>query len=76
MEAVVLTVALIALMIGGFALMARSWPRTSRLGGFRARSGARRSDDPSLTADAGRAPQEDDEVHWRWRSGRGDEPGA
>ena len=40
MEALLLTLGVILLMVGTLVLLARTWPRSSRLGGFRAGRGA------------------------------------
>ena len=40
MDALLMTAALIGLMIGALVLLGRTWPRSSRLGGYRAGRGA------------------------------------
>jgi hypothetical protein len=66
MEALLATVLLLLIMGAALLLLARGWPRSSRLGGYRARTQGR---DAPTAADeeAGRANREDDDVHWHWR---------
>jgi hypothetical protein len=64
MEALLMTAALVGLMIGALVLLGRSWPRSSRLGGFRAGRGAGHDSASGPDADAG--AHEDDDAHWRW----------
>jgi len=64
MEALLLTVALVVLMVGTLVLLARTWPRSSRSGGYRAGRGAGR--DASGGSDTGTVVPEDDDAHWRW----------
>jgi hypothetical protein len=66
MEAVLATFAVVLLMIGALALLARSWPRSSRLGGYRAWTHARPSDRPAQAQERGEAVREDDDVRWHW----------
>ena len=40
MEALLLTLGVVLLMVGTLVLLSRTWPRSSRLGGFRAGRGA------------------------------------
>ena len=59
-----MTAAVIGLMVGALVLLARTWPRSSRLGGYRAGRGAGREAGDGRDADAG--VPEDDEAPWRW----------
>jgi hypothetical protein len=64
MEALAATLAVVLLMVGALALMARTWPRSSRLGGYRARA----KDGSAATDETpGVAGREDDDAHWNWR---------
>ena len=64
MEALVATLAVVLLMIGALALVAKTWPRSSRLGGYRARE----QDGSTATDETPRDTQrEDDDAHWNWR---------
>jgi hypothetical protein len=64
MEALAATLAVVLLMVGALALMARTWPRSSRLGGYRARG----KDGSSATDEMpGDARREDDDARWNWR---------
>jgi hypothetical protein len=67
MDALLMTAALVGLMIAALVLLGRTWPRSSRLGGYRAGRGA--GHDTGGGPDAG-APEvgapEDDDAHWRW----------
>ena len=65
MDALLLTAALIGLMIGALVLLGRTWPRSSRLGGYRAGRGAGH-EAGSGDADADSGVPEDDDAHWRW----------
>ena len=64
MEALLLTLGVILLMVGTLVLLARTWPRSSRLGGFRAGRGAGREAEGGSDTDA--TVPEDDDAHWRW----------
>jgi len=65
MDALLMTAALIGLMIGALVLLGRTWPRSSRLGGYRAGRGAgHEAGDGDAGAEAG--VPEDDDAHWRW----------
>ncbi len=66
MEAVLATFAIVLLMIGALALLARSWPRSSRLGGYRAWTRAGASDRPAQAQERGESAREDDDVRWHW----------
>jgi hypothetical protein len=57
-EALLLTMAMVALMVLVLALVGRFWPRSSDLGGFRARGGQ--------PGEAGPPVREDDDAHWSW----------
>jgi hypothetical protein len=63
MEALAATLAVVLLMVGALALVARTWPRSSRLGGYRARG-----EDGSTPAEGtpGDVRREDDDAHWDW----------
>ena len=73
MDALLMTAVLIGLMIGALVLLGRTWPRSSRLGGYRAGRGAGHEAGGDRDADAG--VPEDDDAHWRWsdRDPDGDE---
>jgi hypothetical protein len=60
MQAVLLTLAMLGLMAGALVVLARFWPRSSRLTGYRI---SRRD------AAAGEVPPvpEDDDARWRWK---------
>jgi hypothetical protein len=73
MDALLLTAALIGLMIGALVLLGRTWPRSSRVGGYRAGRGAGRGAADGL--DAGDGAPEDDDAHWRWSDPNGEEGG-
>ncbi len=64
MDALLLTAVVIGLMIGALVLLGRTWPRSSRLGGYRAGRGAGHEAGSGPDADAG--VPEDDDAHWRW----------
>lgn len=57
-EAILMTVGLLAVMLGALVVLARFWPRSSRRTGYHIRGGA--------SEDAPRVP-EDDDARWRWR---------
>ena len=65
MEALLFTIALLAVVAGALVVLARSWPRSSRLGGYRAGRGAGRDEAGGQAGEDHVA--EDDDVHWRWR---------
>jgi hypothetical protein len=71
MEALLLTLGVVLLMVGTLVLLSRSWPRSSRLGGFRAGRGAGHDAGSGPDPDAG--VPEDDDAHWRWSD---PDPGA
>jgi hypothetical protein len=64
MDALLMTAALIGLMILALVVLGRTWPRSSRLGGYRAGRGAGHETGGDPGADAG--VPEDDDAHWRW----------
>jgi hypothetical protein len=66
MEAVLATLAVVLLMIGALALLARSWPRSSHLGGYRAWTHAGSPDRPAQAQERGDIAREDDDVRWHW----------
>jgi hypothetical protein len=63
-EALAATLVLILVMAIAIALLGRSWPRSSRLGGYRLRG----RDEPSA-ADQERtgSGREDDDTNWKWK---------
>jgi hypothetical protein len=66
-EALLATLALLLVIVGGLMLLARVWPRSSRLGGYRGWKGSG-SDRPSAQAqERGEAIREDDDGRWHWR---------
>lgn len=67
---VILTALMILLMLAALVLLARGWPTSSRLGGYRARMRGGTRDDVVRTPERGEAIREDDDAHWRW-----DDPG-
>ena len=66
MEAVLATLAVVLLMVGALTLLARSWPRSSRLGGYRAWTRGGSPDRPAQDQERGDAVREDDDVRWHW----------
>lgn len=58
MEALLTTVALGVLIVAFLIVLARSWPRSSHLGGYHVAGGAGPADEPQV--------REDDEAHWNW----------
>ena len=58
MDALLLTLVMVALMVIALAVVARWWPRSSHLGGYRARSGGKGDAEPPV--------REDDDAHWQW----------
>ena len=70
MEALLLTIAMAALMVVVLALVARSWPRSSGLGGYRTRTPAAGDPRPPV--------REDDDAQWNWTdvAANGDESAA
>jgi hypothetical protein len=74
MVALLLTAVVIGLMIGALVLLGRTWPRSLRLGGYRAgRAAGHEAEGGDAGADAG-VPDHDG-AHWRWsnRDPGGDE---
>ena len=70
MEALLLTAAVVGAMVLALVLLGRTWPRSSRAGGFRAGKGAGRdAPDPGVAGGA----REDDDVHWSWPDGHDEE---
>ena len=63
MEALAATLAVIIGMVAALALVAKTWPRTSRLGGYRARN---KHDPTAQDQERGGADREDDDAHWNW----------
>lgn len=70
MEAILFTAALIVLMGIALIVLGRSWPRSSRLGGYRVRPGAGSAGSAARDQEQDVAIREDDDARWRW-----DEPG-
>ena len=64
MEALLLTLGVVLLMVGTLVLLSRTWPRSSRLGGFRAGRGA--GHEAGAGSDPDATVPEDDDAHWRW----------
>lgn len=60
MEAVLATIALLFVIGLSLVLLSRAWVRSSRLGGYRVSPGSEGREGVP------RAPEEDDDVHWRW----------
>jgi hypothetical protein len=56
-EALLLTAGMLGAMVVALALIARFWPRSSHLGGYRVRGGAE---------DGAPPVREDDDAHWSW----------
>ena len=59
MEALLFTLGLVVVMSGALILLARSWPRSSRLTGYRIKAGRPQTELPPVP--------EDDDAHWRWK---------
>jgi hypothetical protein len=76
MEGLILTAGLIGLMAVAVIIMGRGWPRSSRLGGYRARNRDRGATPAARDQERGAAIREDDDAKWRWDDGREDEPRA
>ena len=74
MEALVLTLAVAGLMAAALVLLGRTWPRSSRAGGYRAGrgAGAEPGGPAARSADDSTNPPEDDEARWSWPD---DDPG-
>jgi hypothetical protein len=67
MEGLVLTFVLAIVMVAAIVLLGRSWPRSSRIGGYRARR------DTGPPAAPGEPPvREEDDVRWDWTGDDGD----
>ncbi len=65
MEAIVATIALVALILAGLVVLAGGWPRSSPLGGFGTWMGRGDDEDLSLEEERGARNHEDD-AGWRW----------
>lgn len=74
MEAILITAALLVLMGTAVVLLGRTWPRSSRLGGYRARTRGGPAGSPARDQEQGLAIREDDDARWRWDDGRDDAP--
>ena len=72
--AVLLTFGLLALMGLAIIVLGRGWPRSSRLGGYRARSHDAEPGSSAGDQERGAAIREDDDARWRWDGGAGDGP--
>ena len=66
MEALLATLALLALIGVALVVMGRSWPSSYRRGGFRTWTRGGSGDDPSLAEERGESGGEDDDAHWHW----------
>jgi hypothetical protein len=64
---ILFTAGLIGLMVLALVVLGRTWPRSSRLGGFRAGRGAGHDTSGSPRDADARGDQEDDDVRWDWR---------
>jgi hypothetical protein len=67
MDAWLATLAVVGLMVLALVLLGRTWPRSSRAGGYRAGRGAGHT--PGTDAAAEPPAPEDDDVHWNWHEG-------
>ena len=65
MEGLIATLLVAGLMAVALALLAKTWPRSSKLGGYRAGLRGRRDPESGDPTGEGGIP-EDDDVHWRW----------
>ena len=72
MEAILITAALLVLMATAVILLGRTWPRSSRLGGYRARTRDGSVATTPRDDERGEVPREDDDARWRWDDGRDD----
>jgi hypothetical protein len=64
MEGLVFTLVVVALMVVAIVVLGRSWPRSSRIGGYRAKR------DGGAPAASGEPPvREDDDAGWNWAAG-------
>jgi hypothetical protein len=74
MEGLILTAGLTVLMAVAVVIMGRGWPRSSRLGGYRARNRDRGAAPAVRDQERGAATREDDDAKWRWDDGQEDGP--
>lgn len=76
MESILLTLLVFVLMGSALIILGRGWPRSSRLGGYRARSRDASATSPSREQETGQGIHEDDDARWSWgnRDDRGDPP--
>ena len=73
MEAALFTTVLLVLMGVALIVLGRGWPRTSRLGGYRARTRGGAGSSAAREQERGTVIREDDDARWRWDD-RGDVP--
>lgn len=73
MEAVIATVVLVVLIGAALTILARSWPRSSRLGGYTVWKRGAGQKSLGLDEERGEANREDDDDHWRWDDRQGGE---
>ena len=71
MEGALLTVVLVLAMVAAIVLLGRTWPRSSRIGGYRARR-----DGGASTAPVEPPVREDDDVRWDWTGDEDDSAGS
>jgi hypothetical protein len=71
MEGLVLTFVLAVVMVAAIVLLGRSWPRSSRIGGYRAR---RENGAPTAPVDP--PVREEDDVRWDWTGDDDDDSDA
>ena len=66
MESILLTLLVFLLMGAALIILGRGWPRSSHLGGYRARSRDAAGRSPAREQETGEAIREDDDARWRW----------
>ena len=74
MEGLIATLLVVTLMGGALIVLARGWPRSSRLGGYRARTARGSAGSPAREQEQGVAMREDDDARWQWD--RPDDPSS
>lgn len=72
-ESLLATALVLGLAFGALLLIARSWPRSSSIGGYRSRLHGSRDEHSETPTDPG--VREEDDVHWDWPD-RPDQPRA